>query len=152
MALVPGGGACKDVVTERGGRAGEAVVREERHDLVQPLRRHAPPRRRVVGGCSRSRSLPLAQARGARARRGDVSGCVAIGVNLEAKREESSSSERTGRDGRGGRQRSQRKERETERIGEREREREREREAHGSQLLRVGCRSCVSAPSAVGHV
>jgi hypothetical protein len=89
VAFVPGGGAFKDVVTKRGGRAGEAVVGEERHDLVQPRRRHAP-RRRAVGGGYRS----LAQARG------DVSGCVAIGVNLEAKRE--SSSERTGRDGRGG--------------------------------------------------
>jgi hypothetical protein len=49
VASVPGGGACKDVVTERGGRAGEAVVGEERHHLVQPRRRHAP-RRRAVGG------------------------------------------------------------------------------------------------------
>jgi hypothetical protein len=70
---LPGGGALEDVVAERGRGAREAVVGEERHDLVQPRRRHAPAGRARSVGVGGG----LAQARGRR--RGEVSGCVAIG-------------------------------------------------------------------------
>jgi hypothetical protein len=62
VTFVPGGGARKDVVTERGGRAGEAVVGEERHDLVQPRRRHAPRRRAAGVACGCSCGLSLRRA------------------------------------------------------------------------------------------
>jgi hypothetical protein len=69
-----------------------------------------PRRARAVGGVGLG---GLAQARGRR--RGEVSGCVAIGreegLGSEARRQGESSSERTGRDGRGGAKKSEERER-----------------------------------------